>query len=252
MLAALGDQWNMTPLPKHLTTQHLNEALSSPAAITGMRNSLLYSLVSTVIDIVLGLACAWMIVRKGGWLGRILDLLSLAPLAIPGLVLAFGYVGAYGKIYSETQSFCGYDFQIGVGAFLIMSYAIRRLPYTVRACAAGLEQTPRSLEEAASGLGRTPFQVIAKVTLPLIFANVVAGGILAFSFAMLEVSDSLILANRPENFPLTKAIYSLFGNPGNGDQLASALGLVALFFLSFSLLAAGAFLGKKWGQMFKG
>jgi len=88
--------------------------------------------------------------------------------------------------------------------------------------------------------------------MPLIWANVVAGGILAFSFAMLEVSDSLILATKPQDFPLTKSIYQLFGNPGNGDQLASALGLVALVFLSVSLLAAGAFLGKKWGQMFKG
>jgi iron(III) transport system permease protein len=89
------------------------------------------------------------------------------------------------------------------------------------------------------------------VTLPLIFANMVAGGILALSFAMLEVSDSLILATRPTDYPLTKSIVGLFGNPGNGDQLASALGLVALVFLALSLLAAGAFLGKKWGQMFR-
>jgi len=252
VLAGLGDRWYGTALPSALTTRHLEEALSSPVAITGMRNSLLFSLASTLIDIALGMACAWVIVRKGGWWGRTLDLMSVAPLAIPGLVLAFGYVAAYGKIYSEPQMLFGYPFEVGVGVFLIMSYAIRRLPYTVRACAAGLEQTPRSLEEAAGGLGRTPAQVIRTVTLPLIFANVVAGGILAFSFAMLEVSDSLILATRPQNFPLTKAIYSLFGNPGNGDQLASALGIVALLFLSFSLLAAGAFLGKKWGQMFRG
>jgi len=94
--------------------------------------------------------------------------------------------------------------------------------------------------------------VIWKVTLPLILANVAAGAILAFSFAMLEVSDSIVLAVKPEDVPLTKAIYNLFGNPGNGDQLASALGLVALVFLSMSLLAAGAFMGKRWGQMFKG
>ena len=123
---------------------------------------------------------------------------------------------------------------------------------TVRACAAGLEQTPRALEEAAGSLGATPTEVIRQVTLPLSFANVIAGAILDFAFAMLEVSDSLILAARPENFPLTKAIYGLFGNPGNGDQLASALGLVALVFLSLSLLAAAALLGKRWGQMFKG
>ena len=143
-------------------------------------------------------------------------------------------------------------FPIGVGYFLILSYAIRRLPYTTRSCVAGLEQTPRNLEEAANSLGATPGAVLRKITFPLILANVVAGGILAFSFAMLEVSDSIVLATKPEDFPLTKAIYILFGNPGNGDQLASALGLIALIFLTFSLLAAGTFLGRRWGQMFKG
>ena len=251
-LAAIGERWFMTPLPASYTTQNLHEALAHPIALRGMRNSLLYSLASTAIDVVLGLACAWAIVRRGRWWGKTLDALSLAPLAVPGLVLAFGYVGAYAQFYSEPITVAGVRLELGVGLFLILSYSIRRLPYTVRACAAGLEQTPRSLEEAAGSLGARPLNVIRKVTLPLIFANVVAGGILAFSFAMLEVSDSIILATRPDDFPLTKAIYALFGNPGNGDQLASALGLVALLFLSLSLLTTGAFLGKRWGQMFKG
>jgi iron(III) transport system permease protein len=247
-LNALGQRWFMSALPQSFSLQNMSEALSTQVAVMGMRNSLIYSLISTAIDIALGLACAWAIVRGGGWWGRVVDGLSLAPLAVPGLVLAFGYVGAYAAIYGHKW----YGIEVGVGAFLIMSYAIRRLPYVVRACVAGLEQTPRNLEEAALGLGFPPMKVIQRVTLPLIWANVVAGGILAFSFAMLEVSDSLILATRPQDFPLTKSIYQLFGNPGNGDQLASALGLIALVFLSVSLLAAGAFLGRKWGEMFKG
>ena len=252
ILAAVGENWFMTPLPSHYTTATIIEAVSHPVAARGMHNSLIYALASTAVDVVLGLACAWAIVRRGGVSGRIIDALSLAPLAIPGLVLAFGYVGAYAQIYSGPVSLMGMKFSMGVGYFLILSYAIRRLPYTVRSCVAGLEQTPRMLEEAAGSLGAKPGAVLMRITLPLILANVVAGGILAFSFAMLEVSDSLVLATRPEDFPLTKAIYSLFGNPGNGDQLASALGLVALVFLTVSLLAAGTFLGKRWGQMFRG
>ncbi|MFH0937870.1 MAG: iron ABC transporter permease [Planctomycetota bacterium] len=251
-LNAIGERWFMSAMPQAYTTANLCEALSHPMAIDGMRNSLIYATASTFIDVTLGLACAWAIVRHGGWWGKTLDALSLAPLAVPGLVLAFGYVGAYSKIYDERISFGPWQFEIGVGVFLIMSYAIRRLPYTVRACVAGLEQTPRSLEDAACGLGATPGATLRQITLPLIFANVVAGGILTFSFAMLEVSDSLILATKTFDYPLTKAIVGLFNNPGNGDQLASALGLVALLFLALSLLAAGAFLGKKWGQMFRG
>jgi len=246
VLGAIGQKWFMTAMPQAWTLDHLKEALGHPYTAMGVRNSLLYALISTAIDLVLGVACAWVIVRRGGVWGKLIDGLSLAPLAVPGLVLAFGYVGAYSGIYSQPQAL------LGVGAFLILSYSIRRLPYTVRACVAGLEQTPVNLEEASASLGRNPMETLKRVTVPLIAANVVAGGILAFSFAMLEVSDSIVLASKPRDYPLTKTIYALFGNPGNGDQLASALGLVAMLFLAFSLLAAGAFVGKKWGEMFKG
>ncbi len=241
-LNALGERWFMSALPESYSLRNMREALSTNLAASGMRNSLIYSSISTLADAAIGVACAWAIVRGRGWWSRAVDALSIAPLAVPGLVLAFGYIGAYSNFMTT----------LGAGAFLILSYTIRRLPYTVRACAAGLEQTPEQLEEAASSLGQCPWNVLKKITLPLISANVAAGAILAFSFAMLEVSDSIVLAAKPQDFPLTKAIYMLFGNPGNGDQLASALGLVALIFLSISLLAAGSFMGRKWGEMFKG
>ncbi|MCW8130463.1 MAG: iron ABC transporter permease [Planctomycetota bacterium] len=242
-LAGLADHWVMTAMPSSWTTEHVREALSHPVAQSGVRNSLLYSAGSTAIDVILGLACAWVIVRRGGWWGRAMDALTLAPLAIPGIVLAFGYIGAY---WDKGKAI------LPVGFFLVLSYAVRRLPYTTRACVAGLEQTPRSLEEAGSGLGYGPARVMARVTVPLIAANVAAGAILAFAFAMLEVSDSLILATEAGSFPLTKAIVKLFERPGDGDQLASALGLFALAFMALSLIAAGTFLGRKWGEMFKG
>jgi iron(III) transport system permease protein len=252
VLNALGRNWFFTALPAEWTTEHLQEALAHPLAGIGLRNSLLFSLCSTAIDVVLGLACAWVIVRRGGWWGRLVDGISLAPLAVPGLVLAFGYVGAYGHLFQQSWQVSGWTVAPGVGAFLVLSYAIRRLPYTVRACVAGLEQTPQMLEEAAASLGAGAWQRLRRITFPLLSANIVAGGILAFSFAMLEVSDSIVLASHPRDFPLTKAIYQLFGNPGNGDQLASALGLVALVFLTVSLLAASAILGKKWSEMMRG
>jgi len=49
-----------------------------------------------------------------------------------------------------------------------------------------------------------------KITVPLIMANLLAGALLAFSFAMLEVSGSLILAQRQPDYPITKAIYELY------------------------------------------
>jgi len=59
----------------------------------------------------------------------------------------------------------------------------------------------------------------------LIAANLIAGAILAFSFSMLEVSDSLILAQKEQHYPITKAIYALFDRLGDGPYIASAMGV---------------------------
>ena len=128
---------------------------------------------------------------------------------------------------------------------------MRRLPYVVRSAAAGFQQTSVTLEEAAQNLGCPPLKALTKVTLPLIAANLIAGGLLAFSFAMLEVSDSLILAEQQQYFPITKAIYALVTSLGNGPHLASALGVWAMAFLAITIVGAGVILGKKLGALFR-
>jgi len=89
------------------------------------------------------------------------------------------------------------------------------------------------------------------VTVLLIAANLIVGGLLAFSCAMLEVSDSLILAEQQQYFPITKAIYTLVTSLGNGPHLASALGVWAMAFLTITIVGAGVILGKKLGALFR-
>jgi len=135
--------------------------------------------------------------------------------------------------------------------FLIVAYAIRRLPYVVRAATAGLQQTSGQLEEAALNLGATPMTAIRRIVVPLIMANLIAGGILAFSFAMLEVSDSLILAQKEQHYPITKAIYDLFLRLGDGPYIASAMGVWGMALLTVTLVGAGLMMGKKLGAIFR-
>ena len=74
---------------------------------------------------------------------------------------------------------------------------------------------------------------------------------LAFAFSMLEVSDSLMLAQQQQYFPITKTIYELFQLIGTGKHIASALGVWAMFFLAATILSASALLGKKMGAIFR-
>ena len=134
---------------------------------------------------------------------------------------------------------------------LAISYAVRRLPYMVRSAHAGMEQTSQVFEEAAANLGASPLRVIRRVTLPLIAANLLAGGILCFAFSMLEVSDSLILAQTEKYYPITKAIYVLMDQLENGVNTAAALGVWAMALVAAALLWASTLLGKRLGQMFR-
>jgi iron(III) transport system permease protein len=114
---------------------------------------------------------------------------------------------------------------------LVIAYSVRRLPYVVRSAAAGFQQTSVTLEEAAQNLGCPPLRTLIKITIPLIMANLLAGALLAFSFAMLEVSDSLVLAQRQQDYPITKDLRTL---PvlGDGRLIASALRGYVLSWLS--------------------
>jgi len=143
------------------------------------------------------------------------------------------------------------DVQQNPSLLLVSAYAMRRLPYVVRSAVAGLEQTPLDLELAARNLGASSWLTLRKITVPLIAANLLAGALLAFAFAMLEVSDSLVLAQRQTYWPITKAIYELFQRLGDGPYIASALGVWAMVLLTLTILSANALLGRKMGAVFR-
>jgi iron(III) transport system permease protein len=68
---------------------------------------------------------------------------------------------------------------------------------------------------------------------------------------MLEVSDSLILAQKSAYYPITKAIYDLFQRLGDGPYIASALGVWAMLLLTLTILSANALLGRRMGAIFR-
>ena len=249
VLTAFSNDWYRTVLPASLTNQNITDALGHPVTLPSIQNSLLYASVATFIDVILGVAIAFIITRTKVRGRNLLDSVAMLPLAVPGLVMAFGYLAVTRD--GQPLSFLMLGKHASPVLLLIIAYAMRRLPYIVRSAVAGFQQTSISLEEAAQNLGASPLRSLRKITLPLITANLVAGGLLAFSFAMMEVSDSLVLAQRPEDYPITKAIYVLSGNLGNGANLASALGTWAMIFLGVTLVGASMILGKRLGALFR-
>jgi iron(III) transport system permease protein len=247
VLIASSKDWYASVLPRGFTLGNFHEALGSEYTVPAIANSLKYASVSTVIDLVLGIAIAYVVVRTRISGRHALDFLSMLPLAVPGIVLAFGYLA----MSQEGRFFSFINPVRNPTVLLIVAYAIRRLPYVVRSAAAGFQQTSVTLEEAAENLGSPPFRAMFRVTLPLIAANLMAGGLLAFAFAMLEVSDSIILAQKQVFFPITKAILELFQLLGEGKFLACALGVWAMVFLATMVAGVSLLLGKRLGAIFR-
>jgi iron(III) transport system permease protein len=280
VLMAFASDWYGNILPSAFTLENFELALGHPLTVSAISNSIKFAAASTVIDIVLGIAIAYVVVRSKLRYRGLLDVLAMLPLAVPGLVVAFGYL-AMGqvingmpatplwtiKLATEFPTLFSNLPELAKGTIewmkvylvptnnptilLIIAYSVRRLPYVVRSAVAGFQQTSETLEEAAQNLGCPPLRTLRKITLPLIAANLIAGGLLAFAFAMLEVSDSLILAQKQAFYPITKAILELFQLLGDGQFIASALGVWAMAFLGICIVGLSLVLGKKLGAIFR-
>ncbi|HWO11479.1 MAG TPA: iron ABC transporter permease [Polyangiaceae bacterium] len=255
--------WYRSLVPRALTLQHYLAALEDELVMPSLSgsvlqlgavgNSIFYAGAATLIGVGVALGVALVVVRSDVPFRGVLDVLSMIPLAVPGLVMAFGYLalsvqfkrvlGAATPAWLDAQRF--------PVVLLILAYAARRLPYVVRSAAAGLQQVPRDYERAAANLGGSSARVLLRIVLPLIAASVLAGALMAFVFAVLEVSDSLVLAQSARFFPITRAIWELSQRLGDGLYVASALGVWAMALLTSTLLLAGALLGKRLGAMFR-
>lgn len=246
VLHSLSGGWFHTVLPESFTTANYAELLAQETVVGSIRNSLVYSSLSAGLDLVLGIAIAWLLTRRNLPFAPLLDALAMVPLALPGLVIAFGYVAAFDSDLPWLNP------RENPTLLLVIGYAVRRLPYIVRSACAGFQQTSVTLEEASANLGASPFRTLRRITLPLVAANLVAGTILTFSLAMLEVSDGLILAMKERYFPITKMIWLLMGRiEPNAASIASALGVVGMALLALSLLTASRLLGRSLGQLFR-
>lgn len=253
IVQSLSERWFFTVMPERWTTDNFTAVFGQGLTASSIRNSLFYSSLSAALDLVLGVAIAWLLTRRRIPFANLIDALAMLPLALPGLVLAFGYVAGFDVDPRKHPNLAAwFNPRENPTLLLIVSYSVRRLPYIVRSAYAGFQQTSVTLEEASASLGASPWTTLRRITLPLVMAHLIAGTVLTFSFAMLEVSDSLILAQREKFYPMTKQLWQVMGRiDPNAPSLAAALGVVGMLILLASLLVAGRLLGKKLGQLFR-
>ncbi len=149
------------------------------------RNSLYVSGLAAVVAVLAALPIAILTVRYPGRISGLLERLSYVGFALPGIVVALALV-FFGVRYATPL----YQ-TLGL---LVFACVVLFLPTAVGAARTSLLQVNPKLEEAARSLGRTPLQVLATITLPLVRPGILAGAALVFLLTMKELPATLILS----------------------------------------------------------
>nr|WP_319390119.1 iron ABC transporter permease [uncultured Cohaesibacter sp.] len=168
-------------------------------------NSLLLASVAALLTASLGTALAYFARSQKSPLVKAVTRLSSIGYAVPGTVLAVGILIPVARLDNLIASGMKEWFGIASGLILISSGAAMLYAYCVRFMAmsygageTGLQRVSPNLEAAARTLGRTPWQTLAEIDLPMIRPALTSGALLVFVDVMKELPATILL--RPFNF----------------------------------------------------
>jgi iron(III) transport system permease protein len=220
LLLSFSTVWSFSPLPDGYTAAHYAKIFGDSSLY--IKNTLVYASLAGLIDVVLGTAIAYLVLRTK-LIGRdALDWTASAALAIPGIVLGIGYLRAfYGVKLWDGMPLAS------LWIVIVLALAIRRLPYALRACYAALQQISVSLEEAAENLGATKLRTVRRIVLPLMMGGILAGFVTSFATAAVELSATLMLVQSNSDAPLAYGLYVLMQSAA-GRGPGAALGVIAV------------------------
>ena len=221
LLMSFAQVWSFSVLPDAYTLAHYATVFSDASGMIG--NTLLYCVLAAGLDVVLGTAIAYLILRTRLPARQWLDWLASAALAIPGLVLAIGYLRLFKGVHVPFTD----KLVIHSWVLIMLAYAVRRLPYALRSCMAALQQVHVSLEEAAQSLGASRLSTIRRVVVPLMTGGILAGFVTSFITAAVELSATLLLVSTESQAPMSLGIY-LYMQSIAGRGPGAALGVLAV------------------------
>ena len=187
-------------------------------------NTYYFSLVAIVFIVILGILVSYILVRKKGKVANVIDTLIMFPYVIPGSVLGIGLIVAFNKPPIVL---------VGTAAIMIISYIVRKLPYTVRSGSAFLYQMDPSVEEASINLGVSPMKTFFTVTARMMLPGVMSGAVLSWITCINELSSSIMLYSGKTS-TIAVAIYQEVTRMSDGT--AGALATILTLTTVISLL----------------
>ena len=233
LLLSFAKVWSFSPLPDAYTLEHYATVFQDASGM--IQNTLIYCGLAAGLDVLLGVTIAYLILRTNLPARQWLDWIATASLAVPGIVLAIGFLRMFKGVMVP-----GTDILLtGTWVAIMLAYAVRRLPYALRSCMAALQQVHISLEEAAESVGANKITSIRRVLVPLMTGGILAGFVTSFITAAVELSATIMLVSADSQAPMSYGIY-LYMQSVAGRGPGAALGVLAIL-----VVAVGTYLSHR-------
>ena len=214
------------------------QALTDPYAVHALKLTFVTALIMVLINVVMGTATAWVLVRYDfpgrSLVNALIDLPFAVPTVVTGvmLVILYGPSSTIGTVLGRFGWGVIYHQPGIVLALLFVSY-----PFVIRSVQPVIMELDRAEEEASATLGAGAFTTFRRVTLPVLWPSILTGAGLSFSRALGEFGSVVMVAG---NHPLlTKtAPLHIYGEIESGNRHA-ALVISAVLLASSLLILIG-------------
>jgi putative spermidine/putrescine transport system permease protein len=231
---SFGELWLNTLLPTGFTTQWYRDVTGDPSFRRAFASSLAVVAITCVVCAAIGLPLAYAVFRaESKRLRAVARILYQLPVALPPLVLAFGFILVFS---SDTLPWLGSIWLLAAG------HVVLALPYFLQTVVADMQRLGlRTLEDAAESLGSRGWQRFAHIVLPALRQSILAGLIIVAALSIGEFQFSNLVAgflNRTYPVVLLQAFYGATGFACAATVILLALALVAA--VAGSLTAGGA------------
>ena len=217
-----------------LTLENYARVIRSPALHAPLVFSAELAAATATVSVALGTVSARLLsAREGRVAGRLLDLLLLTAVALPGIVFAAGYIFTYNLPLTNAIGIHLY----GTSSLLFLAYVATALPATSRVLLGSVGQVQESLRQAGRVHGSGPLGAWLRTVLPVLSRPLLGAWTLTFAATLLElpVSQLLYPPGRP---PVSVGITKALANYDFGG--GTAMEVVAI-------LCALAVMGATWG-----
>lgn len=182
--------------PGNWTLTHYQQVLSTNGqSVASLRRTIVYSIITGVLTMVFGVYLAFQMMFKKTAAIRIINTVMIATIAIPGIVLAAGFIFAYNAVWLIPVHLVIYGTPLCLG----MAYLAGTLPFAIRLQLGAMNQLSPNLTTAAASLGAKEGTILRKVVLPLVRGTAVSTFFMALTGTMFELPASSLLY--PAGYP---------------------------------------------------